>query len=147
MTNNVSPAALAIIKKMQQNELTESVIYKKIARFAKGEENKKTLMRLSNEEKAHYLVWKSYTGEDLKPQKAKAGVALIARQTKADILPASVYCEKKGGLFRKITVRYGELIKYEDLGITEEGGTRELREATDKVMGKIVDLWEEGHCK
>ena len=61
--------------------------------------------------------------KDLKPQKAKAGVALIARQTKADILPASVYCEKKGGLFRKITVRYGELIKYEDLGITEEGGT------------------------
>ncbi|MBQ3499120.1 MAG: 1-acyl-sn-glycerol-3-phosphate acyltransferase [Clostridia bacterium] len=85
--------------------------------------------------------------KDLKPQKAKAGVALIARQTKADILPASVYCEKKGGLFRKITVRYGELIKYEDLGITEEGGTRELREATDKIMGKIVDLWEEGHCK
>lgn len=85
--------------------------------------------------------------KDLKPQKAKAGVALIARQTKADVLPASVYCEKKGGLFRKITVRYGELIKYEDLGITEEGGTRELREATDKIMGKIVDLWEEGHCK
>ena len=85
--------------------------------------------------------------KDLKPQKAKAGIALIARQTKADILPASVYCEKKGGLFRKITVRYGELIKYEDLGITEEGGTRELREATDKVMDKIVALWEEGHCK
>ena len=85
--------------------------------------------------------------KDLKPQKAKAGVALIARQTKADILPASVYCEKKGGLFRKITVRFGEVIKYEELGLEDEAATRTLREATDKIMGEIVDLWEEGHCK
>lgn len=85
--------------------------------------------------------------KDLKPQKAKAGVALIARQTKADILPASVYCEKKGGIFRKITVRFGEVIKYEELGLEDEAATRTLREASDKIMGEIVDLWEEGHCK
>ncbi len=84
--------------------------------------------------------------KDLKPHEPKAGLALIARQTKADILPCSLYCEKKGGLFRKVTVRYGELIKYEDLGINEDGSTRELREAAKKVMDKIVDLWEEGHC-
>lgn len=84
--------------------------------------------------------------KDLKPHKAKAGIALIARQTKADILPCSIYCEKKGGLFRKITVRYGELIKYEELGLSEESSTRELREATDKIMGEIVELWEEKHC-
>ena len=34
--SNVSSTALEIIKRMQQNELTESVIYEKIARFAKG---------------------------------------------------------------------------------------------------------------
>lgn len=84
--------------------------------------------------------------KDLKPHEAKAGVALIARQTKADILPASVYCEKKGGLFRKVTVRFGEIIKYDELGITEDGSTRELREAAKKIMDEIVDLWEEGHC-
>ena len=42
MTPKISDKALSIIKKMQQNELTESVIYKEIARFAKGEENKAT---------------------------------------------------------------------------------------------------------
>lgn len=84
--------------------------------------------------------------KDLKPHKAKAGVALIARQTKADILPCSIYCEKKGGLFRKVTVRYGKLIKFEELGLTEESSTRELREATDRIMGDIVALWEEKHC-
>ena len=37
---NVSQAAFTIIRKMQQNELTESAIYEAIAKFAKGAENK-----------------------------------------------------------------------------------------------------------
>jgi VIT1/CCC1 family predicted Fe2+/Mn2+ transporter len=80
MKKTVSPEALGIIKVMQQNELTESVIYKKIAKFAKGEENKKTLERLGNEERAHYEIWKSYTDIEMKPQKMKVlKYTLIAR--------------------------------------------------------------------
>ena len=76
----ISKKALAIIKKMQQNELNESIIYEKIARFAKGEENKKVLMRLASEEKMHYEVWKKYTQTELKPQKLKIfKYSLIAR--------------------------------------------------------------------
>ncbi len=71
MTKNISAEALAIIKKMQQSELTESVIYAEIAKFAKGDENKETLLRLSKEEHAHYEIWKSYTGIEMKPEKAK----------------------------------------------------------------------------
>ena len=71
MNKNVSAASLAIIKKMQQNELTESVIYEKIAKFAKGEENKQTLMRLSREEHAPYEIWKKYSGITMKPEKLK----------------------------------------------------------------------------
>lgn len=71
METKLSSQALAVIRRMQQNELTESVIYEKIAAFAGGEENKQTLLRLSREEKAHYEIWKSYTGETLKPEKAK----------------------------------------------------------------------------
>lgn len=71
MTQNLSATALAIIKKMQQSELTESVIYEKIAQFAKGEENKQTLLRLAREEKAHYQIWKKYTGIDMQPEKGK----------------------------------------------------------------------------
>ncbi len=71
MTASLSPKALEIIRRMQQNELTESVIYEKIAGFAKGGENRKTLLRLSREEKAHYLVWQKYTGLEMKPEKAK----------------------------------------------------------------------------
>lgn len=76
----VSAQALEIIKRMQQNELTESEIYKKIAGFAKGEENKATLLRLANEERAHYEIWKGYTGIEMKPNGFKVfKYTLIAR--------------------------------------------------------------------
>ncbi len=71
MERQISTQSLELIKKMQQNELTESVVYEKIAKFAKGEENKKTLLRLSQEELNHYNIWKSYTGIEMKPEKAK----------------------------------------------------------------------------
>ena len=70
-TKNISEQSLAIIRKMQQSELTESVIYEEIAKFAKGIENKETLLRLAREEKAHYEIWKGYTGIEMKPEKAK----------------------------------------------------------------------------
>ena len=71
MNNNISPAAMEVIKRMQQGELTESVIYENIAAFAKGDENKETLRRLAAEEKAHYNIWKKYTGIEMKPEKGK----------------------------------------------------------------------------
>ena len=69
--SKISDKSLMIIKKMQQNEITESVIYEEIAKFAKGDENKETLQRLAREEKAHYDIWKKYTGLELKPEKHK----------------------------------------------------------------------------
>ncbi len=71
MVTPLSPEALTIIRRMQQNELTESAVYAAIARFAKGEKNKQTLLRLAREEKAHYEIWKKYTGTEMKPQKQK----------------------------------------------------------------------------
>ena len=71
MNVSLSTKSLAIVRKMQQNELTESVIYTEIARFAKGEENKLTLQRLAKEEKAHYEIWKKYTGIEMKPERGK----------------------------------------------------------------------------
>lgn len=76
----ISEQALAVIKKMQQNELTESYIYEAIAKFAKGDENKATLLRLAKEERAHYEIWKSYTGEEMRPNKFKVVMfTVIAR--------------------------------------------------------------------
>ncbi len=77
---NISEKNMQLIKKMQQSELTESVIYEKISRFAKGEENQNTLRRLSQEEHAHYEIWKRYTGIEMKPEKGKVfWYSLMAR--------------------------------------------------------------------
>ena len=80
MNTQLSPRATEIILKMQQNEMTESAIYEKIARFAKGEENRQTLLRLAREERAHYDIWKKYTGAEMKPEKGKVlRFTMIAR--------------------------------------------------------------------
>ena len=76
----ISKQALALIEKMQQNEMTESEIYKKIAAFAKGEENKATLLRLSAEELAHCNIWAKYSNKMPKAKKLKVfWFALMAR--------------------------------------------------------------------
>jgi VIT1/CCC1 family predicted Fe2+/Mn2+ transporter len=80
MKKELSAAALAVVKKMQQNELTESFIYDAIAKFAKGSENQETLRRLAREEYAHYEIWKKYTGIEMKPEKLKIfKYSLLAR--------------------------------------------------------------------
>lgn len=71
MEKTISNQALSIIKKMQQNELTESFIYLEIAKYVKDLKNKETLSRLAHEERAHYEIWKKYTGEELQPNKWK----------------------------------------------------------------------------
>ena len=80
MAKELSKKAREIIERMQQNELTESFIYREIAKVAKGDLNKQTLLRLADEEKAHYEIWKSYTGIEMKPEKLKIfKFKLIAR--------------------------------------------------------------------
>lgn len=80
MRKEISQKAMDIIKKMQKNELNESYIYEGIAHFAKGEKNKETLCRLTKEERAHYEIWKQYTGEEMKPKKLKIFMyKLVAR--------------------------------------------------------------------
>ena len=68
MEKKISDRALSLIRKMQQGELTGSVIYEKIAKFAKGERNKEVLRRIAAEERAHYEIWKKYTGIEMKPE-------------------------------------------------------------------------------
>lgn len=81
------------------------------------------------------------------PKKAKAGIAMIAAHTKADILPACVYRDGKLKLFCKTTVRFGEIIPFEELGFEDQDCTKKstLRFASERIMGKIIALWEKKH--
>ena len=79
------------------------------------------------------------------PKEGKTGAAMVARKAKADILPCSIYHEGKLKFRRKITVRFGEIIPFADLGLGETPNKRQNREATDKIMAAITKLWEMKH--
>jgi len=55
----------------QKNEITEYFIYQKLVNSAKTEDNKKLLMRIAEDEKRHYDIWKKYTKKEIKPSKIK----------------------------------------------------------------------------
>lgn len=88
---------------------------------------------------------KRIKGKDGVPQHAKAGVAIIAKATGADILPVAIHCNGPIKPFKKITVSYGSLIKNEDLNMVE-GTTTEIKKAANMIMGEIIKLWEAENC-
>lgn len=74
-----------------------------------------------------------------KPLPVKSGVARIAYHTKADILPVGITFKGKLTPFKKVTVTYGKLIKFEELNISE-GKSHDLKQASEYIMEKIIDL-------
>ena len=82
---------------------------------------------------------RSRTGKLLNP---KAGAALFAIKANVPILPAAVCTKGHVGLFKKVTVKYGEFIMPEDFGVVEESSSQ-IREASKYIMRKIGQLLEE----
>ena len=79
---------------------------------------------------------------DGKPLRAKAGVALIAQQTGADILPVKIATkEGKVCFFRKVRIVCGDVIPNSELRITD-GKPSELKFASNMIMERINSLEE-----
>ena len=67
----ISTNAMAQLIAMQQDEITDHVTYKAIARKIKNPENKTILEKIAAEEKKHYEILKRYTNRSLKPEPLK----------------------------------------------------------------------------
>jgi len=67
----MTEATKNILLKMQQNEITEYYVYSKIAKNMKESKNKEILLKIANEEKTHFEIWKRLTGQEKKPNKFK----------------------------------------------------------------------------
>lgn len=77
------------------------------------------------------------------PQRAKAGVAVIAKATGADVLPVAICCDGKIKAGKKVTVSYGKLIKNSEMGLDKEDvATQDIKVAANMVMDNITSLWE-----
>lgn len=79
------------------------------------------------------------------PRKAKSGIAYIAMHTKSDILPVSVYREGKFSIFRKTTVRCGDVIPYDELVDENASDRANLKNIANRVTEEITKLWEMEH--
>lgn len=76
---------------------------------------------------------------------AKFGVINIASKTKCDILPVSLYNEDHLKKHSRVTVRFGEVIKYESLGLDRRPTKEQIEEAADVLMNAITGLQSQGH--
>lgn len=77
------------------------------------------------------------------PQRAKAGVAVIAKATNASVLPVAICCAGPIKAGKRVTISYGKLITPEDMQFDKEDfGPRDIRNAANLVMDNITALWE-----
>ncbi len=68
---DIPESIIPVLIKAQQNEITEYHIYTKLADTVKDEHNSEVLRKIGHDEKAHYEIWKKYTGVDVKPDRWK----------------------------------------------------------------------------
>jgi len=55
------------VKAAQKGEITEHIIYQKLAQSTKDAHNKEVLLQISRDEMRHYNLWKDYTKREEKP--------------------------------------------------------------------------------
>ncbi len=63
----VSPGLMNTLRALQQREITEYHIYKKIAAGQKNPHNREVLERIAEQELGHYALWKRHTQQDVTP--------------------------------------------------------------------------------
>ncbi len=77
------------------------------------------------------------------PQKAKSGVAVIAKATNASVLPVAICCNGRIKVGKKVTVSYGRPLSLKDMGLDkEECVASDIKNAANMVMDNILALWE-----
>lgn len=88
------------------------------------------------------------TSKDRLPKRARSGISYIARTTGADVLPVSIYMDPENKSIRpKVTVRFGKVIKNEELGFSSDNGKSQLKTSSELIMNRIIDLWNKKHEK
>ena len=73
-------ATLKQVLRFQYLELTEALIYERLARRERNPANRKVLQQIANDEVRHYEFWKRYSGQEVAPSRLRvAWFSLLAR--------------------------------------------------------------------
>ncbi len=84
---------------------------------------------------------RSATGEFGEP---KNGAVYLALKTKSDIVPTALIYEEGQKKHPKATIRYGKVIKFEELNLPEKPTKAQMKAASEFVMSKIKELYDLG---
>jgi VIT1/CCC1 family predicted Fe2+/Mn2+ transporter len=125
----------------QEDEITSSIVYAQLAHIVKDNENKKTLLQIAAEEKAHYEILKRHTGKEVTPNRWRIfkyyWLARILGLTFAIKL-----MEKEEKDAQEVYARYPEYPELEKLGRDEEVHEQKLigliNEERLEYMGSVV---------
>ena len=66
---NIDQQTYDALLRFQRNEITESIVYTKLAVIERDPDNRDVLLRISADEKGHYGILEKYTGQDVTPYK------------------------------------------------------------------------------
>ncbi len=77
VTLAITPEIREKLLAFQRNEITENLIYTRLAQSVKAPENRRVLERIAADELRHYQVWRSYSGQDVLPDRFKAWVYIV----------------------------------------------------------------------
>jgi len=109
--------------KHQENEITEYHIYTKLAEISKDKNNKRTLLNIAREEKAHYSFWKNITKREVFPNSFKInkflflskvfGLSFALRLLEQDEKDASAFYESLKGKYPGVSVLKEDEDKHE----------------------------------
>ena len=79
-------------------------------------------------------------GELMRP---RSGCALVAQQTQLPVVPCCITKKNFYHMFSRTTIHFGNPLTPQQLGLTPEGGRRELKNATTMIMDEIKGMREE----
>ena len=83
---------------------------------------------------------RSKTGELMRP---RSGCALVAQQMQVPVIPACItVVGNPKHTFAKRVIHFGKPLTPQELGLTVDGGRRELKNASNAIMGAIKNMRE-----
>ena len=136
MEKQLSKKTKEIVLGFQINELTEALVYERIARFVKDKKDKETLLNIAKDERRHAEVWKSYTNEDVKPRMGQVRKwTLIAR-----ILGYTFALKKMESGEKGATKVYDEISK-------EIPEAKKISEDEDRHERELLNILDEERLK
>jgi vacuolar iron transporter family protein len=130
------------IQQFQKNEISEHLIYKRLAVVVKGAKNKEILEKISEDELRHYKFWEKQTGLEVAPSQFTVWKYFFISRLFG--ITFGIKLMEKGE--KNAQVKYNEISKYipeaKNISEDEEDHEEELLKLLDeeklKYMGAIV---------